>query len=519
MAARPISRRHRAAATVAVLSAWLLSSTHSASACLPTTSSTPLLTNLRPTSGSSDRLLASLVPVSSSGALLTSSAIDVVVSAFNVVDGKTPIVSAKLSTDTEAVYPSTFIVPPASGRISGTELIVTDLGVSTRVQLPIKFTSALYFVSPSLQQVFVFVTEPTRDSLIIKPLGGTVTTANRTISPRLFMLNAQSSVRYDDDSYIVALPISDTTNFPCASRVYLEYSSSDILTLGREGLPVVDRGAWVDAITDDLGFAYHTLGGGTAQTALVASSEVQKFLVCAPNPCLNNGTCAVSTSSSAVCTCTKGYRGTLCDTTVCTSTYCKNGGTCSVSTTNTAVCTCTSKYTGPTCTTAVASNPISPLQAVTVTPSTADPPSPAAPAEITTPTLELYLGIALASFSKANLTAALMSPWPAKSTTGIVYLADPISTQLGVRVLLTFVPPVFAADDYADLATQLLKMKSDSTSALNAVFKLKLWTITNLDLTLASVEGVQLSAPNKWYIVVGFILCGLGFLTCAKLEW
>ncbi len=72
---------------------------------------------------------------------------------------------------------------------------------------------------------------------------------------------------------------------------------------------------------------------------------------CAPNPCMNGGTCA-SNSSGFVCTCAPGYSGPNCGTNIddCLPNQCMNGGTCE-DRVNSFACTCAAGFSGTNCAT------------------------------------------------------------------------------------------------------------------------------------------------------------------------
>jgi hypothetical protein len=74
---------------------------------------------------------------------------------------------------------------------------------------------------------------------------------------------------------------------------------------------------------------------------------------CAPNPCINGGTCA-NGATTFTCTCPPGFTGTTCQTTIdsCASNPCRNGATCS-SGAGTYSCACPTGFTGTNCETDV----------------------------------------------------------------------------------------------------------------------------------------------------------------------
>jgi hypothetical protein len=72
---------------------------------------------------------------------------------------------------------------------------------------------------------------------------------------------------------------------------------------------------------------------------------------CAPNPCLNGGTCADLVNAYS-CTCAAGYSGPTCATNIneCAPSPCLNGGTC-IDGVNAFSCTCATGFSGPLCAT------------------------------------------------------------------------------------------------------------------------------------------------------------------------
>lgn len=71
---------------------------------------------------------------------------------------------------------------------------------------------------------------------------------------------------------------------------------------------------------------------------------------CAPNPCLNGGTCADGVNTFT-CTCAAGYTGTTCETDIddCEPNPCLNGGACTDGV-NSHTCTCANGYSDENCT-------------------------------------------------------------------------------------------------------------------------------------------------------------------------
>jgi hypothetical protein len=74
---------------------------------------------------------------------------------------------------------------------------------------------------------------------------------------------------------------------------------------------------------------------------------------CAPNPCLNGGTCS-NNASSYTCSCAPGYSGANCDGVIdnCAGAPCLNGGACTNGV-NGYTCACPPGYTGANCQTLV----------------------------------------------------------------------------------------------------------------------------------------------------------------------
>jgi hypothetical protein len=71
------------------------------------------------------------------------------------------------------------------------------------------------------------------------------------------------------------------------------------------------------------------------------------------NPCLNGGSCQLTSSSQPVCICPTGYSGNNCQTKInapssCANLVCKNGGTCRTIGTASA-CSCPVNVYGPNC--------------------------------------------------------------------------------------------------------------------------------------------------------------------------
>ncbi|MFK7998575.1 MAG: calcium-binding EGF-like domain-containing protein [Polyangiales bacterium] len=70
---------------------------------------------------------------------------------------------------------------------------------------------------------------------------------------------------------------------------------------------------------------------------------------CAPNPCLNGGSCDDGTEAFT-CTCAPGYAGSVCGTNIddCAPNPCMNGGVCSDGVAS-FECSCPVEFRGPTC--------------------------------------------------------------------------------------------------------------------------------------------------------------------------
>ena len=76
--------------------------------------------------------------------------------------------------------------------------------------------------------------------------------------------------------------------------------------------------------------------------------------MCLNNPCLNNGKCVQTGSTSAVCQCPPSFTGFICDrANPCGQNPCLNNGTCNVNfdsaTTSSYTCTCNAPFSGSNC--------------------------------------------------------------------------------------------------------------------------------------------------------------------------
>jgi|GEM_PF-4596575 hypothetical protein len=85
---------------------------------------------------------------------------------------------------------------------------------------------------------------------------------------------------------------------------------------------------------------------------------------CDPNPCLNKASCATGEDGAALCTCTEGFEGDLCENAIapdlCDPSPCLNKATCSTGDDGAALCTCTDGFEGDLCENAIASDPCEP---------------------------------------------------------------------------------------------------------------------------------------------------------------
>ncbi len=124
--------------------------------------------------------------------------------------------------------------------------------------------------------------------------------------------------------------------------------------------------------TCDTGYTGTNCGTCDAANHYIASNANPGTCIldpCRNQTCSNHGTCSLSATDTAVCTCATGYAGTTCNacdtangyiaSTVmpgtcilnpCLSQTCSGHGTCSV-VNDAAACTCATGWTGPTCST------------------------------------------------------------------------------------------------------------------------------------------------------------------------
>eukprot|EP00057_Strongylocentrotus_purpuratus_P015451 XP_011669925.1 PREDICTED: fibropellin-1-like [Strongylocentrotus purpuratus] len=92
-------------------------------------------------------------------------------------------------------------------------------------------------------------------------------------------------------------------------------------------------------------------------TGTVCDQKSTTTTPCNPDPCKNEGVCAIRGDTWYTCTCPATYVGTNCDIPApCNPSLCQNGGTCTVTGTESYSCACPPLYTGNNCQTSVTSS-------------------------------------------------------------------------------------------------------------------------------------------------------------------
>eukprot|EP00057_Strongylocentrotus_purpuratus_P013416 XP_011667890.1 PREDICTED: neurogenic locus notch homolog protein 1 [Strongylocentrotus purpuratus] len=85
-------------------------------------------------------------------------------------------------------------------------------------------------------------------------------------------------------------------------------------------------------------------------TGTVCDQKSTTTTPCNPDPCKNEGVCAIRGDTWYTCTCPATYVGTNCDIPApCNPSLCQNGGTCTVTGTESYSCACPPLYTGNNC--------------------------------------------------------------------------------------------------------------------------------------------------------------------------
>ncbi|XP_030848234.1 neurogenic locus Notch protein-like isoform X4 [Strongylocentrotus purpuratus] len=92
-------------------------------------------------------------------------------------------------------------------------------------------------------------------------------------------------------------------------------------------------------------------------TGTVCDQKSTTTTPCNPDPCKNEGVCAIRGDTWYTCTCPATYVGTNCDIPApCNPSLCENGGTCTVTDVESYSCACPPLYTGINCQTSVTSS-------------------------------------------------------------------------------------------------------------------------------------------------------------------